>query len=159
MIIDKHEIISRLVKPEDLPAVMKAADEMAKLLFKPMGMYKSFYAIAHPQIEKDRPLRFFMLNTIDLNIDEDPLVCVVNPVIIKHTDATVDSVEGCATFNTLPTVTVQRWNKCQVEYSKIYFDKNKTPYLSPTKKKFNLSGKAARVFQHEINHLDAIYIY
>ena len=42
MFIDKHDNVSRLVKPEDLPVVLKAADEMAKMLFKPAGMYKSF---------------------------------------------------------------------------------------------------------------------
>lgn len=158
MIIEKHETISRLVKPEDIPAVMKAADEMAKLLFTPMGMYKSFYAIAHPQIEKDRPLRFFMLNTMDLDIDEDKLVCIINPVIINHTNGTVDSLEGCATFSKLPMVTVQRWNKCEVEYSKLLFDKNKNPFISK-RIKAKLSGKASKVWQHECQHLDAIYIY
>lgn len=159
MFIEKHDKVSRLVTPEDIPAVMKAADEMAKMLFKPAGMYKSFYAIAHPQIEKDRPLRFFMLNTMDLDIDEDKLVCIINPVIINHTNGTVDSVEGCATFSKLPMVTVQRWNKCEVEYSKIFFTKNKQAIISPFKKRLNLKGKAARIFQHEIDHLDAKYIY
>lgn len=158
MFIEKHDKISRLVTPEDLPVVLKAADEMAKMLFKPAGMYKGFYAIAHPQIEKERPLRFFMLNTMDLNMDEDKLVCIINPVILNHTNGTVDSVEGCATFSNLPQVTVQRWNKCEVEYSPLQFDKNKQPFIG-AKVKVNLSGKTAKIFQHETDHLNAKYIY
>ena len=159
MFVEKHNTISRLVKPEDLPVVLKAADEMAKMLFKPAGMYKSFYAIAHPQIEKERPLRFFILNAEDASVPAGyKIVAVINPVILKHTNSTVDSEEGCATFNKLPKVTVQRWNKCEVEYSPLQFDKNKQPFIG-ARVKVNLSGKAAKIFQHEIDHLNAKYIY
>ena len=158
MIIDKHETISRLVTTEDIPVVVKEADKIAELLFKPMGMYKSFFAIAHPQIEKDHPLRFFVLSTIDVDIECDKIMVVINPIITKHTNGTVDSQEGCATFNKLPMVTVQRWNKCTAEYSLLLFDKNKKPFISK-RITLNLTGKLARIFQHETDHLNAKYIY
>lgn len=159
MFIEKHDTVSRLVTAEDLPVVVEACKKMLPLLFTPIGLYKGFFAIAHPQIEKERPLRFFMLNTTDLNIDEDRIVCVVNPVILQHTSSTIESNEGCATFSKMPMAKVERWNKCTVEYSKIYLDKNDQPTIGHNKKTVNLSGKAAKVFQHEIDHLNAKYIY
>lgn len=159
MFIEKHDTRSRLVTEADLPVVLKAADEMAKMLFQPVGLYKGFFAIAHPQIERDRPLRFFVLNSINLgNVPDYKIICIVNPVILKHTNSTIDSSEGCATFASMPKNTVQRWNKCEVEFSPLQFGEDKKPYIGK-RVKLNLNGLAAKIFQHEIDHLDAKYIY
>lgn len=158
MLIEKHETISRLVTNEDIPKVLEEADKIVPLLNKPIGIYRNFFAIAHPQIEKDRPMRFFVVNANAPEFFGYRSVVIINPVILKHTNSTIDSQEGCATFAKLPMVTVQRWNKCEVEFSPLVFDKNRQPAMGE-RIKLSLSGKVARIWEHEIDHLNGIYIY
>lgn len=156
--IDAHKKVSRLVIESDLETVLKDAEEMVPLLNTQIGRYASFFAIAHPQVEKDRPLRFFVINPATSEFRAWRSIAILNPVILRHTNNTTDSEEGCATFSTMPAVIVPRWTKCEVEFSPLEFDENKKPRIG-RRITFNLSGKIAKVFQHEIDHLNAKYIY
>jgi len=157
-IIAPHENVSRLVTPEDIEKVYKDAEEIAPLLNKQLGRYPGFYAIAHPQVEKDRPLRFFVINPRAGIFNQFRSIVIINPVITNHTNSTIDSIEGCATFSKFKEKTVQRWNKVEVEFSDLEFDQEKKPLLGK-RKKLSLNGRLSKVFQHEIDHLDAKYIY
>jgi peptide deformylase len=161
-IIPKHEVISRLVKPEDLERVYKDAEEMYKLLFQRHGLYNLFYAIAHPQITQDDPLRFFVVNNKLEEFKDWRSIVIINPVIIKHSNYTVENEEGCMTFSKSPMTKVNRWQKIQVEFSDLNFKKREDGKFQPVigaRRCLDLTGKIAKVFQHEQDHLDAKYIY
>jgi peptide deformylase len=146
------------VEVKDLMRVYEDSEEIYKLLNTPYGFHKSFYAIAHPQCEKHKPLRFFVVNDKADIFQEFRSLVIINPVIIRHTEAMIDSEEGCATFPTMPANIVKRWNKCEVEFNTLDFDKENNPVMS-ARKTLNISGKLAKVFQHEVDHLNAKYIY
>jgi len=147
--VPPHRKISREVTEKDLNRVKEDGHILYNLCFTQRGPhYKGGFAVAHPQITKKDPLRFFVI--YDKRI-------IINPVIVNHTNSTVDSEEGCLTYPDKPMITVQRWNKCEVEYQ-VFGEKDDKLVLSE-KIKQNLSGKDAKIFQHEIDHLDAKYIY
>jgi len=145
MLIGPHKKVSREVTKKDVKRVIKDAHDMYNICYTKVGIYNGFLGIAHPQITNKKPLRFFVTKDAQL---------IVNPKIIRHTKVTVDSPEGCATFNKLKPVIVQRWNKCDVEYQTI----EKGDILSRVIF-VRLSGIEAKVFQHEIQHLDGSYIF
>jgi peptide deformylase len=82
---------------------------------------------------------------------------IMNPEILRHTRHTVDSKEACTTFFDKGLTTVQRWNKMEVLYQ-IFGKDGKLETVVE-----NVTGKRARVFQHEIQHMgllgDKHYIY
>lgn len=156
--VEPHKNISRLVTQEDLPQVLKDAEAMAKLLNAPIGVHNGFYAIAHPQCEKDRPLRFFIVNPKTTEFRHYKSIVIINPVILRHTGTTIDSQEGCASFPNIGTTVVKRFNKCEIEFSPLEFDKDNNPILGK-RITINLTSKASKVWQHEIDHLNAKYIY
>jgi len=166
-IISPHKKISRLVTEKDLERVYTDAEDMYKLLGQPIGLYNSFYAIAHPQCVNEDPLRFFVTNNKlvgDSWFFHNPVktLVIINPVIVRHTNTPVESEEGCASYAFMPKTKVNRYNKCEVEYNELDFYKNADgtfkPMLSP-RKRAQLSGIVAKVWQHECDHLDAKYIY
>jgi peptide deformylase len=144
-IIDPHKKISREVTEKDISTIIKIAFDMANYCSFPEKHWniKAVMALAHCQVEKKDPLRFF--TTVDGEL-------IINPVIIRHTEVTVDSLEGCVSFPSEPSIIVQRWNKCEVKYQVL--ENNKL-----VEKEEKLSGLRAKVFQHEIDHFDAKYIY
>lgn len=160
-IIKSHNKISRLVNPEDAGRVMEEAEKIYKLLNKPRGFYLRFYAIAHAQCEEKDPLRFFVLNDeVDLfkDVDRWESLVVVNPVIIRNTETKVEGEEACASFPENPIIKVSRWHKIEVSFNFLKVNSEDEPFLSE-RKELNLSGKEARVFQHEIDHLNGKNIY
>lgn len=157
-IIAPHKNVSRLVTEEDLDRVYQESEKMFPLLNTKIGLYNGFYAIAHPQVEEDRPLRFFIVNPKAMEFFKYQSIVIINPVILRHTNSTIESEEGCLTFAKYPPAKVQRWNKCEAEFSPLMFDENKKPYIGK-RIKLSLNGIVSKIFQHEIDHLDAIYIY
>lgn len=143
-IIPNHHVKSRNVKESDIERVLEDAHILYNICYTQCGLYGGAKAMAHCQITKDDPLRFFV--TADKKI-------IINPVIVNHTKTTVDSKEGCITFNNLREIVVQRWNKVEVEYEVL--DKD----LKFKKIRENISGPLAKVYQHEIDHFDSINIY
>jgi len=112
--VKPHKKVSREVKEKNIPRVIKDAKILHKLCFIKRGIYPSAFALAHQQITKRKPLRFFVF--ADGRI-------IVNPVITRHTRHTVRSTEGCLSWPDREPVAVQRWNKCEVEYQTIKDDK------------------------------------
>lgn len=157
-IVTPHQNVSRLVVKEDLDRVYQEAEAIYKLLNRPIGIYKRFYAIAEQQCVEEDPLRFFVINNRVEEFKHWASIVIINPVVLRHTENTIESIEGCASFSTMPTVKRERWNKCEVEFSPLEFDENNKPVLG-ARKTMNLSGKIAKIFQHEIDHLNAKYIY
>ena len=143
--VKPHKKISREVEEKDFNKVIKDAHIMYNLCFTQRDKYGGAKAVAHPQIDKNDPLRFFVTKEKKI---------VINPVITRHTNHTVDSLEGCLSFPDYPMIVVQRWNKCEVEYFTL--DKEGKKLIKVFEK---LNGTEAKVFQHEIQHLDSIYIY
>jgi len=145
LLVIPHENVSVEVKDKDIKRVMKDAHDMYNLCFTMVGIYGGFLAIAHPQISDKKPLRFFVTKDAEL---------IINPVMVRHTKTTIDSSEGCATFSELPPIITQRWNKCEVEYQTIIEGEKLSNTIFE-----KLSGIRAKMFQHEIDHLDSEYIY
>lgn len=142
-IIKPHKNKSREVTKEDIELVYKDSAEMLKLCHQTMGNMRGAFAIHHAQIT-DNPLNFFVTK-------QGEIVC--NPKIVNHTKTMVDSEEYCYTFFylTKPAI-VKRWNVIQVEYSLL--EDNELVHKAE-----RLSGKFAKIFQHELSHGNAEYIY
>lgn len=87
------------------------------------------------------PIRVFVINHGGRQI-----VCV-NPSIISHSDDKETGVEGCLS---LPGVRVPkaRWTRIRVRYWT----------LERGLKEHYMSGMQARIFQHELDHLNGILI-
>lgn len=143
--VKPHDKVSRDVIEADIERVIEDAHVLFNLCYTQAGIYPGGFAVAHSQIDDKDPLRFFV--TADKRI-------FINPVITCHTKVTVPHEEGCLTYFNERPKTVERWNKCEVEYQTLNFDAKIT---DPVKE--SLSGKAARIFQHEIDHMDGKYIY
>ena len=92
-------------------------------------------------------------NQIGVNVrafvmySEPPMVCF-NPKITKYGDEEIVMEEGCLSYPTL-TVKVKRPRFIRARFM--------DPYGNIVTKKFD--GMAARVFQHELDHLNGIIHY
>lgn len=157
-VVAPHKKISRLITEADLDRVFQDAEIIYKLLNTKIGMYRRFYAMAHQQCTDEDPLRFFVVNNLTEEFKGWASVVIINPVIIRHTNSEIESEEACASFATMPAVKVKRYNKCEVSFTPLVFSSDNKPMFGE-RKTLNLSGKIAKVFQHEIDHLNAIYIY
>lgn len=143
--VKPHSKISREVNNDDIQLVKNDSDIMFRLCHTKHGIYAGGLAVAHQQIEDNDPLRFFVLADGEI---------IINPRITRHTNHTVDSEEGCLSFENNKQIIVQRWNKCEVEYQKINKDGLLSDFILES-----LSGKRAKIFQHEIDHFDCKYIF
>ena len=141
-LIEPHKIRSRTVEESDLERVMTASQEMFSLCWK--GTEQVAFAIAHPQITSEDPLRFFVLSDGSL---------IINPVIVNKTKVPVVRYEGCMTFPGRVWNKVMRSNKLVVKYSTI--DDGVLQQLEEE----NVIGIKAQIIQHEIDHFDGIYVY
>ena len=157
-IVKPHIKISREITQEDLasPEFGLLCANMIALCRKGNGVYEGFFAVAHPQVNNTDPLRFFIIGDKYKHKFEDQIIA--NPVITRHTKTTVKSYEGCLSFSNYPMTEAQRYNKTEVDYTPVILDKEGKAIFS-NKKHVNLSSKEAKIFQHEIDHLDAKYIY
>lgn len=146
-----HEKVSRLVTEADLERVVEEVKILHAICFESYGPYHGAFAMHHSQIDDKDPLNFFV--TAEREI-------IINPVIVRHSNYTIDSTEGCVTYPGLKQVVVQRWHKCDVEYVTIMTDtENKDKFKLSSKIEASWSGMDAKVFQHEFDHGNAIYIH
>lgn len=144
--VKPHTKVARDVTKEDIVAVMQDAHILYNLCYSQHGYHPGAYAVAHPQINDKDPLRFFV--TRDKEI-------IINPVIIRHTNHTIDSEEGCLSFPYKGTAVVQRWNKCEVECQTLDAEGEDLT----EKVVLKLSGLMSKIFQHEIDHFDGKMIF
>ena len=80
-----------------------------------------------------------------LNIETEETITCYNPRIIKRYDNNVWCEEGCLSFPD-EIINIQRPDRIVVKYE----DEDKKDH------KIKLDGLAARVFQHEFDHLEGI---
>lgn len=150
-LVKPHPKVSREVLESDIERVVKEANILYNLCFTKNGLTSGAYAMASPQIDDQDPLRFFVTARKDL---------IINPVIVRHTKHTVPSKEGCYSFPERQPIIVQRWHKIEVEFRTLIVDPdNKDKYKFSSLLKENLSGKEAKIWTHEIDHLFARYVY
>ena len=143
--VKPHKKLSRACTEKDINRILKDAQLMYELCFAPVGIYKSAYAIAHPQIDDKDPLAFYV--TKERHI-------IINPRIVRSTEHKRPIPEGCMSHSTRPAQTVLRFHKCEVEYQTIDAEGKLTePRVMPAK------GLQAQIVQHEIDHLNGISIY
>lgn len=143
--VEPHKVRSREVVESDLPRVLEEAHVLFQLCYTYHGLHAGGFAVAHPQIDDKEPLRFFV--TAEQEI-------VINPEITNHTSTKVDHKEGCLSFPGLYPIVVQRWNKCEVRYQTLTPEGKLSEFTNEP-----LTGRRARIFQHEIDHFDGKYIY
>ena len=164
-IVGPHKVTSRPVKEEDLNRVAQDVREMRELmdtLSAPDSPFNGVYALAHSQIRNYDPLRFFVLNEKNDYIKREWLGkhVIINPVIIRHVNHAQLALEGCVTFPNAPMQNVERWHKCEVTFN--YLEDE--TFSGPQKLLFvdhsvSLKGQMAHIFQHEIYHFNAKYVY
>ncbi len=125
------------------PELLNAMKEMANMMEEQKGV-----GLAAPQV--GLPMRFFLMNC-KLGSDKEPKIYVViNPEIIEKSDETKVMEEGCLSVldNTNTPV-----------FADVSRPKNITAVWNDEKgeqHKAKLGGYAARIFQHEYDHLDGI---
>ena len=78
---------------------------------------------------------------------EDEEFAIVNPVIEERSEASEKDIEGCLS---IPEIRVEVERSCAVTVS------GKDPSGAPVRVK--AEGVLARIFQHEIDHLDGVLI-
>ena len=140
-------MIRELVKPDDkiLHQRVKSCGAnldrhfLAKTLIQNMLHYDGVGLSAN-QIGIDERA-FAMIRDLEYN---DIIVCF-NPRVIKRYDDEVWCEEGCLSFPD-EIINIQRPDRIVVKYE----DENKKDH------KIKLEGFAARVFQHEFDHLNGI---
>ena len=140
-------MIRELVKPDDkiLHQRVKSCGAnldrhfLAKTLIQNMLHYDGVGLSAN-QIGIDERV-FAMIRDLEYN---DIIVCF-NPRVIKRYDDEVWCEEGCLSFPD-EIINIQRPNRIVVKYE----DEDKKDH------KIKLDGFAARVFQHEFDHLNGI---
>ena len=140
-------MIRELVKPDDkiLHQRVKSCGAnldrhfLAKTLIENMLHYDGVGLSAN-QIGIDERV-FAMIRDLEYN---DIIVCF-NPRVIKRYDDEVWCEEGCLSFPD-EIINIQRPNRIVVKYE----DEDKKDH------KIKLDGFAARVFQHEFDHLNGI---
>ena len=148
-IVPPHTVRSVEVTENMIDIVVKDGQTMLDICFSGNGIYPSAYAVAHSQIEEKKPLRFFAHRN-------GMLVC--NPVITRKTSHPVDSEEGCITYGYHTMINVPRSHKIEVDFQTIIDDDDGKKTLSSVFHE-SLSGRDAKIFQHEIDHMDGTYIY
>jgi len=150
-IVGPHTKESRLVTEADLERVISEAKILYEICFTSNGIYQGAWAMHHSQIEEKDPLQ--------LHVTADKKI-FLNPVITNHSNYTVDSKEGCVSYATEKQIIVQRWQKIEVEYVTVMVDpEDNTKFKLSSVIKESLSGMQAKVFQHEMDHGLASYIY
>lgn len=144
-----HDKKSRDVLPEDMATVTKDGEEMLLLCGQKHGYHKAARAIAHSQINNTDPLRFFVTNDGTF---------VINPVVTRHSSTKYLRQEGCMSYPLFQENHVERWLKMEVEYLSIEADgEDKLKMVGPIKRQ--LKGLDAQIWQHELDHFEAQYVW
>jgi len=103
--------------------------------------------IAAPQVNISE--RFFIMSSKPTvrypNAPEMEPIVIINPEIINHSDEMVKDWEGCLSIPGIRSL-VPRYSSVTVKFTSRFGDVVETDY----------SGFIARVFQHEIDHLNGV---
>ncbi len=140
-IVEPHRKVSRPVTLADYDRVMEAEKAMREWM---VAKY-SCVGLAHPQIDDEDPLAFFI--TL-----QEPFKVICNPKVVVYSSVKTQSKEGCMTFPDKEHIWHDRHVAITVEYE--VFKGKKL-----VKKRKQINGFLAVVYQHEIDHLNAKYCY
>ena len=137
-----HPVLRRRTPPVEpsalcLPATQKLIDDMIETMVEYQGI-----GLAGPQVHE--PLRLFVAG-VDEGDDPMPRMVVVNPELRLIGDATVEDWEGCLS---LPDLRGRVPRASEVEVRAL--DRHGDPI------RMTAHGFAARVIQHETDHLDGV---
>ncbi len=157
---------SRSVKFWDIPRVIKDSIKIKIAMSKPFdGQFPFASSISHCQVEPNDPLRFFVVDREGGTYEKDnrgnlkplrysyPLKkwfgarTIINPVIIKHGNETITSMEGCMSDENKHKRKIKRWENVWIRYWTFWGRKTR---------KFSLFR--AILVAHEIDHADMISI-
>ena len=159
--VPPHPTKARWVKEEDLDRVLKEAELMSEMCLVGRGEYNVAFALAHTQVCDKDPLRFFVRRQEESGRTE----IIINPVILSTGGNVEMKDEGCMTFPEEPLKMVGRYKNARVEYQTLGQKVNKKteepigkPFITDRLRQ-NLTGHIARVYQHEVQHLNGKYIY
>lgn len=147
-VIKPHQIKSRPVEVKDYARVYRDAKLILPLCEKPSDKYFSgAEALCHCQVTDHDPLRFFVMRDGDI---------IMNPEIIQvmNNNKQIKDFEGCLSYPGRNVTKLRRFKRIRVRYDLMVGE-------AAVKKGIEeeLSMLRARIFQHEIDHMNAIYIY
>jgi peptide deformylase len=131
---------------EITPELVQIIANMKARLEKPFAQKDGMamgYALAHPQVCEDRPLRLFVAREGKLSG-----TVFINPEIVWG-EVEYPAQESCLSFPTMPPVIVRRYKKCLCRWFDIYGQEHKTEFWDVQ----------AEIFQHEVEHLEGKNIY
>ena len=137
-----HPILRRRARPVDLlelttAPIQKLIDDMITTMKEYQGI-----GLAGPQVHEE--LRLFVAG-VENGDDPMPLTVIVNPELTLLGDTAVDDWEGCLS---IPDVRGRVPRALEIDV--LGFDRQGKPL------QFTARGMAARVIQHETDHLDGI---
>lgn len=144
-------VLRRKAQPvRDFSRVKKLAEDMLETMFEARGV-----GLAAPQIGLSERLFVAVEYADEPEEEERPLrdlvrrVYVVANPVITHREGLVEGTEGCLSLPGLYSEEVPRAERIRVAYQ----DEEGTP------RTLELEGYMARVFQHEMDHLDGILFF
>ena len=146
-IIEPHTVLPREVTEEDIPRIIHDASRMMAACYVNHGKFGGALAVAHTQITKENPLKFF--------VTKDGLI-VVNPEIVNHTKTPIKNLEGSISFPNKGIKQVERYNKVTVKFAALVNIDGEPKFEHGTE---NITRTASKVFQHAIDNLNGKYIY
>ena len=124
------------------PQIIGLADSLISTAKEANGV-----GIAAPQVARSYRL-FIMASRPSLRYPHAPQMqpkAIINPRILSHSDRVVKDWEGCLSVPNIRGL-VPRYREIEVEYTEI----------NGEKKQEVLTDFIARIFQHELDHLDGI---
>jgi len=141
---DDNEIlrsVSETIKPSELKQYRSLAEDMVKHIKNPDN---GGVGLAAPQVGVNKRLIVVSLMK-DYEDETFRTIAMINPEIIEHSDDTCTDTEGCLSVPG-ESGDVTRWSWVKVTF------------LDPEGKKYamRLENLAARIVQHEIDHLDGV---
>lgn len=141
VIVAPHRKVSRPVTEADRERVEEVGEAMRRWM---LSRY-SCVGLAHPQVESEDPMAFFVAL-------EEPLRIICNPRIITASAIYKDSQEGCMSYPDKAHTWRKRHACITVEYE-VFKGKRLV------KKQKLVTGFLAKVYQHEMDHLNGKYCY
>lgn len=158
--VKPHNKKGRIITAADVKRVVEEATLMSEMCLVGRGDYTLAPAIAHTQVNDTDPLRFFVYSRHDIGKSE----IYVNPIILNTTGDLLGIPEGCLSFPEEPMKSIMRFNQVKVQFQTLYQKANKDGMgegeilLTPPVKK-HFSGFMAKIFQHEVAHLNGKNMY
>ena len=141
---DQNEIlrsVSDMIKPSEVRQYRSLAEDMIRYIKNPDN---GWVGLAAPQVGVNKRL---IVVSLMKTYEDDTFrtIAMINPEIVEHSEERCMDKEGCLSVPG-ESGEVERWNWVKITF------------LDPEGKKYamKLTDLAARIIQHEIDHLDGI---